>query len=105
MRELLAITNSKPVYDFYVVSLQEVKAQPQSMLMAALFDDPWTNAFRDVLQSKDYVKIKSIRLQGLLLSVFCLRRHLLNLREIESEYTRTGFSGMWVRKYYNNCLL
>jgi hypothetical protein len=30
-------------------SLQEVKSQPQNILMDALFDDPWTNAYRSEL--------------------------------------------------------
>jgi hypothetical protein len=42
------------------------------------------------------VKVKTIRLQGLLLSLFCLRKHLLHLRDIETQYTRTGLGGMWV---------
>lgn len=29
-----------------VFSLQEVKSQPQNILMDAIFDDPWTNAYR-----------------------------------------------------------
>ncbi|CAH1958312.1 unnamed protein product [Acanthoscelides obtectus] len=83
--------------DFYVLAFQEVKAQPQNMLMDTLFEDPWTYSCKQLLR-KEYIKIKSIRLQGLLLVVFCLKKHLLNVREIESEYTRTGFSGMWGNK-------
>lgn len=30
-------------------SLQEVKSQPQNILMDAIFDDPWTNAYRSEL--------------------------------------------------------
>lgn len=30
----------------FCCSLQEVKSQPQNMLLDALFDDPWSNAFR-----------------------------------------------------------
>ncbi|CAG2063028.1 unnamed protein product, partial [Timema podura] len=30
--------------DLYVVGLQEVKSQPQNIVLDALFDDPWTNA-------------------------------------------------------------
>ncbi|XP_044269023.1 phosphatidylinositol 4,5-bisphosphate 5-phosphatase A-like isoform X1 [Tribolium madens] len=84
--------------DLYILSFQEVKAQPQNMLLDALFDDPWTYACNELLDTFNYVKIKSVRLQGLLLNVYCLRKHLLNVREIESEYTRTGLSGMWGNK-------
>lgn len=67
------------------------------MLAAALFDDPWTNECKEILSKKSYVKMKTIRLQGLVLSIFCLRKHLLNIRDVEADYTRTGLSGMWVR--------
>ncbi|KAF4532873.1 hypothetical protein B566_EDAN001476 [Ephemera danica] len=80
------------------LSLQEVKAQPQNLLFDALFDDPWINCFRDALLAKDFVKARSIRLQGLLLSVFCKRKHLLRLRDVETQYTRTGLGGMWGNK-------
>lgn len=43
------------------------------------------------------MKIRSQRLQGLVLNAFCLRKHLTRLRSIEAQYTRTGFGGMWVR--------
>lgn len=85
--------------DLYVLGFQEVKAQPQNMLLDTLFEDPWTYAAKELLR-KRYIKIKSIRLQGLLLVVFCLRKHLLNIRELESEYTRTGLAGMWVSRIF-----
>lgn len=104
LHDLLSLShnpkNDKILPDFYVISFQEVKSQPQNMVMAALFDEPWTNVIKEILGKRDYVKIKSIRLQGLLLSVFTLRRHLLSVREVESEYTRTGLSGMWVNRIF-----
>ncbi|XP_048521928.1 phosphatidylinositol 4,5-bisphosphate 5-phosphatase A isoform X2 [Dendroctonus ponderosae] len=98
--DLLSITSQKgeKFPDFYVIGLQEVKSQPQNMLLDTLFEDNWSAALRDILDNKGYIKLKSIRLQGLLLSVFSLRKHLLNIREIESEYTRTGLAGMWGNK-------
>lgn len=88
--------NDKGLPDLYIISLQEVKAKPTNMLMDALFDDPWTNATRNILADRDYIKLKTIRLQGLVLSVYCLRKHIFSIKEVESEYTRTGLSGMWV---------
>lgn len=94
----LSSQKNEKLPDFFVIGLQEVKSQPQNMLMDTLFDDSWTIAIRDILDDKGYVKIKSIRLQGLVLMIFTLRKHLLNIREIESEYTRTGLAGMWGNK-------
>lgn len=97
VRDMLSMTDlrSDKLPDFFILGFQEVKAQPQNMLMDSLFEDPWSYACKELLR-RDYLKIKSVRLQGLLLVIFCLRKHLLNVREIESEYTRTGLAGMWV---------
>lgn len=65
-------------------------------------DDPWTARFKELLGERDYVGIKSEQMQGLLLNVFAKREHLLHVREIESEYTRTGLGGIWV--HVNFCL-
>lgn len=104
LNNLLSVTSDgkqEKLPDFYVLSFQEVKAQPQNMLMDTLFDDPWTYECRTILRNKGYIKLKSIRLQGLLTIVFSLRKHLLNIREIESEYTRTGLGGMWASIFNN----
>lgn len=84
--------------DFYILSFQEVKAQPHNLFLDAIFEDPWTTCCKELLEKRNYVKLKSVRLQGLIMSVFALRKHLLSIREIESEYTRTGLSGMWGNK-------
>ncbi|XP_076473259.1 inositol polyphosphate 5-phosphatase K isoform X2 [Bombus vancouverensis nearcticus] len=39
------INESKTLPDLYIVGLQEVKAQPQNMVMDIFFDDPWTKSF------------------------------------------------------------
>ncbi|XP_003487528.1 inositol polyphosphate 5-phosphatase K-like [Bombus impatiens] len=92
------INESKTLPDLYIVGLQEVKAQPQNMVMDIFFDDPWTKSFRDILKKYDYVKIRTQRLQGLVLNIFCLRKHITHLRLIEAQYTRTGCGGMWGNK-------
>ncbi|CAL1676754.1 unnamed protein product [Lasius platythorax] len=85
--------------DLYFIGFQEVKSQPQNIVLDyILLEDPWTKAFRDVLKKHDYVKIRSQRLQGLVLNAFCLRKHLTQLRLIEVQYTKTGFGGMWGNK-------
>lgn len=101
LRDLLSLIDLKneKIPDFFILGFQEVKAQPQNMLLDTLFDDPWTYACKEILQ-KDYIKLKSVRLQGLLIVIFGLKKHLLNVREIESEYTRTGLAGMWVSTYF-----
>lgn len=100
LHDLLKIKDSvehKPP-DFYVIGLQEVKSQPQDLFYDVFFDDPWTKVFRDILKTQDYVKIKTQRLQGLVLNIFCLRKHINQLRSIEARYTKTGFGGLWGNK-------
>lgn len=66
--------------------------------MKSLFkDDPWTQRFKELLSERGYVGIKSEQMQGLLLVLFTKREHLLHVREVETEYTRTGLGGIWVR--------
>lgn len=80
-----------------IIRLQEINSHPQSMVKGLFKDDPWTQRFKDLLVERDYVAIKSLQMQGLLLVMFTKRQHLLHIREVETEYTRTGLGGMWVR--------
>ncbi|XP_014600519.1 PREDICTED: inositol polyphosphate 5-phosphatase K-like isoform X1 [Polistes canadensis] len=101
LHQLLNIKHGvlNPLPDIFFIGLQEVKAQPQNMILDTLFqEDPWTKSFREVLKDHDYVKIRSQRLQGLVLNFFCLRKHITHLRMVEAQYTRTGFGGMWGNK-------
>ncbi|XP_026682622.1 inositol polyphosphate 5-phosphatase K-like, partial [Diaphorina citri] len=54
--------------------------------------------FRTALSPHDYVKVRTVRLVGILLNVFCLRKHLNYLRNMESAITRTGLMGLWGNK-------
>lgn len=84
--------------DFYFIGLQEVKSQPQNFVLDALLEDPWTKAFKNALAPHDYVKVKTVRMVGIMLNVFCLRKHLTNLRSMETQITRTGLMGLWGNK-------
>ncbi|XP_014218811.1 inositol polyphosphate 5-phosphatase K [Copidosoma floridanum] len=90
-------TTAKQLADIYIVGLQEVKFQPQNIFWD-IFEDPWTKVFREALKEFNYVKLKTQRLQGLVLNIFCLRKHITSLRSIETQYTKTGFGGMWGNK-------
>lgn len=52
-----------------------------------------TNSFFSLL-----IQVTSIRMQGLLLLVFAKQIHLPYIRKIQTNYTRTGIFGYWVRK-------
>lgn len=52
---------------------------------------------RDVLSGYDYIKIRTVKMVGLLLNVFCKRKHVPFLREMAISETRTGLLGLWVK--------
>lgn len=85
--------------DFYIIGLQEINSQPQHVVKGLFKDDPWTNKFKELLKIRDYVAIKSEQMQGLFLIIFAKRHHLLHIREVEAELTRTGLGGIWVKLY------
>ncbi|XP_035706133.1 phosphatidylinositol 4,5-bisphosphate 5-phosphatase A isoform X7 [Folsomia candida] len=84
--------------DMYIIALQEVKAQPQNMVWDTLFDDPWTAKVKDALAPFSFVKIHTLRMQGLVTSLYLKRSHLVYLRDVETLWTRRGFGGMWGNK-------
>lgn len=81
---------------YFANSLQEVKSQPQNVVMDALFEEPWSSALREVLSPHDYVRISSERLQGIVTNVFVKRKHLAHVRDIYTTVVRTGLGGLWV---------
>ncbi|KPJ20134.1 Inositol polyphosphate 5-phosphatase K [Papilio machaon] len=87
---------NKPLPDFYVIGLQEVKSAPQNMVMDSLFTDPWTSTFNKILCRQGFIIAKTVRLQGILLIVYTQLKHVTHLRDIEAQYTKTGFGGLWV---------
>jgi len=92
------LNDSKP--DILLLGLQEVKAQPQNLLADNLLagEDPWTASLRSKLAPLGYIKVRSIRLMGIVLSLFTLVKHVPHLRGIETQYTRLGFAGYWGNK-------
>ena len=82
-------------YDMYIIGFQEVSARVDKYLFDTFMngDDPWTMAVIDELKPHGYIKIRSIRLLGIVLSVFCLAKHIPHLRNIETQYTRLSVGG------------
>ncbi|CAG4956326.1 unnamed protein product [Colias eurytheme] len=89
---------NKQLPDFYVIGLQEVKSQPQNMLMDSLFTDQWTSTFNKILCRQGFIIAKNIRLQGIILLVYTQMKHVTHLRDIEAQYTKTGLGGLWGNK-------
>ncbi|XP_070774008.1 inositol polyphosphate 5-phosphatase K [Enoplosus armatus] len=88
----------QPPTDLYVIGLQEVNATPVKFISDLLVEDSWSHVFMDTLASRGFVKVTSMRMQGLLLLVFAKQIHLPFIRNIQATYTRTGFFGYWGNK-------
>ncbi|KAL6105010.1 inpp5k [Pungitius sinensis] len=95
---LLLHLNSPKRPDLYVIGLQEVSSRPLRFVSDSVFDDPWTKRLMDTLSPRRYVKLSSIRMQGLLLLVFSKLTHVPFIRDIQTTYTRTGVFGYWGNK-------
>ncbi|XP_051891433.1 inositol polyphosphate 5-phosphatase Ka isoform X2 [Pristis pectinata] len=84
--------------DMYIIGLQELNSKVSSFLVDMVFHDPWTLFFTNFLAPLGYVKVSSIRMQGLLLLVYIKYLHLPYIRDLRTSYTRTGLFGYWGNK-------
>ncbi|NXK85364.1 INP5K phosphatase, partial [Formicarius rufipectus] len=95
---LLQLNSLGPAMDMYVIGLQEVNSSITNFLSDLALDDPWSIFFMTVLSPLGYIKLSSIRMQGLLLLIFVKHVHLPFIQGIHTQYTRTGLYGYWGNK-------
>ncbi|XP_056141435.1 inositol polyphosphate 5-phosphatase K [Lampris incognitus] len=88
----------QPPTDLYVIGLQEVNATPLRYISDLIVEDSWSHLLMDTLAPRDFVKVTSVRMQGLLLLVFAKRMHVPFIRDIQTTYTPTGIFGYWGNK-------
>ncbi|XP_072099009.1 LOW QUALITY PROTEIN: inositol polyphosphate 5-phosphatase K-like [Mobula birostris] len=84
--------------DMYVIGLQELNSKVPSFLIDMVFYDPWTVFITNFLAPLGYVKVSSIRMQGLLLLICVKHQHLPYICDLQTSYTRTGLFGYWGNK-------
>ncbi|XP_069001682.1 inositol polyphosphate 5-phosphatase K [Embiotoca jacksoni] len=90
--------NVQPPADLYVIGLQEVNATPVRFVSDMMVEDSWSHVLMDTLAPRGFVKVTSVRMQGLLLLVFAKQIHLPFIRDMQTTYTRTGLFGYWGNK-------
>ncbi|KAG9351643.1 hypothetical protein JZ751_022894 [Albula glossodonta] len=90
--------DSENAIDLYVIGLQEVNSTPLRFVADMAFEDSWSQLLMTTLAPVGYVKVSSIRMQGLLLLVFSRQAHVPFIRDIQTTYTRTGLFGYWGNK-------
>ncbi|KAM9468894.1 inositol polyphosphate 5-phosphatase Ka isoform 2-T2 [Clarias gariepinus] len=97
VRSLLQLSSQNQA-DLYVIGLQEVRAAPLKFVSDLAFGDSWSSLFMNTLTPLGYVKVSSVRMQGLLLLFFAKLEHVPFIRDIRTTYTRTGIYGYWGNK-------
>uniref|UniRef100_A0A8C1L0G4 Inositol polyphosphate-5-phosphatase Ka n=1 Tax=Cyprinus carpio TaxID=7962 RepID=A0A8C1L0G4_CYPCA len=97
VNSLLQLSSPKKP-DLFVIGLQEVKAAPLKFVTDLAFEDTWSHLFMNTLAPLGYIKVSSIRMQGLLLLFFSKLEHVPFIRDIQVTYTRTGLYGYWGNK-------
>ncbi|XP_018101770.1 inositol polyphosphate 5-phosphatase K isoform X2 [Xenopus laevis] len=98
VRSLLQLDIPGSDIDMYIIGLQEVNSKVLNFLSDLAFDDPWSIYLMDILAPHGYVKLSSIRLQGLLLLTFVKHQHIPFVQDIRTNYIRTGLFGYWGNK-------
>nr|XP_025706918.1 inositol polyphosphate 5-phosphatase K isoform X2 [Callorhinus ursinus] len=76
----------------------EMNCGIMSLLSDTAFEDPWSSFFMDVLSPLSFVKVSSIRMQGLLLLFFAKHQHLPFVQILSTKSTPTGLFGYWGNK-------
>ena len=93
------------------VRFQELSASPTAPVMeSVIMNEIWTSTLKKRLSRVDFVLLQSIRLQGMVLLIFCKSKHVKNVRNVDTAYLRLGVSGWWVRElrtpdftYFSRC--
>ncbi|XP_074045276.1 inositol polyphosphate 5-phosphatase K isoform X2 [Macrotis lagotis] len=98
INDLLLLDNESPSIDMYIFGLQELKSGIINYLSELAFEDPWSKLIMDILSPLGYIKVTSIRMQGLLLLVLVKRQHVPFMSSIYTNFTRTGLGGYWGNK-------
>lgn len=95
LSDLLQLNNLDLDLDIYVIGLQELNCGIMSLLSDTAFEDPWSSYFMDVLSPLSFVKVSSVRMQGLLLLIFAKYQHLPFIQVLSTKSTPTGLFGYW----------
>lgn len=93
-RSLLHLDNEEQLPDIVAVGLQEVDAKPQSLLIEYIKENSWVKILQAYLGAYGLVKLKSIRMLGMVHLVAVHTKHLPYVREIRPGYCKTALLGL-----------
>ena len=78
------------------VGLMWAASTDQLEVLERLMEVETIFSLRSSLAPLGYVKIKTIRLLGTVVSLFSLLKHIPHIRGLETQFTRLGLGGYWV---------
>lgn len=93
LRELLHLYDDKPLPDIVAVGLQEVEVRPYSFVVEMIMENRWVKVIQEYLGYYGLVRVKSLRMLGMIIIVAVKSKHLPYVREIKTGYTRTAAYG------------
>ncbi|KAJ7387359.1 positive regulation of renal water transport [Desmophyllum pertusum] len=93
-RSFLHLDNEEQLPDIVAVGLQEVDAKPQSLLIEYIKENSWVKILQAYLGAYGLVKLKSIRMLGMVHLVAVHTKHLPFVREIRPGYCKTALLGL-----------
>ncbi|XP_054166827.1 inositol polyphosphate 5-phosphatase K-like isoform X2 [Oppia nitens] len=95
--DISSLTNQssdEQLADIYAIGLQEVAFKFGNIF----FTEPWIETFDKLFKQLDYVRVKQIRLVGIVLMVYTKRSYLPRIKSVDVQFTRTGLGGLWGNK-------
>lgn len=82
LNKLIQLDSPTPA-DVCAIGLQEVRKSSD-----------WGNQLAKEVAKSDYVLVRSIQMQGIVLYTYVLRKHLPFVTNVETQYTRTALNGL-----------
>lgn len=93
LREFLHLYDDRPLPDIVVVGLQEVESKPHSFLVEMIQENRWVQVLQEYLGYYGLVRVRSLRMIGMIVLVAVQARHLPYLEEIKTGFARTAVGG------------
>ncbi|CAF0727341.1 unnamed protein product [Brachionus calyciflorus] len=102
INDLFAFDADNPP-DVCAFGFQEVSSTPLQRFYDFFYNDPWTNELDRILSEKQYIRIQSTRLVGIMLNIYVKRNILVHVKCCSDDWIRLGFWGFWGNKGANIC--
>ena len=93
LRQLLHLHEDKPLPDIVAVGLQEAETKPHLFIVEIVQENRWVQILQDYLGYYGLVRVRSLRMMGMIVLVAVQTKHLPYLEEIKTGFARTAVGG------------